>query len=219
MGRKRLINCIVIFFCFCSSIEFAMEEREPAVSLSTLERGIGTSGMDAGNIASILTSQFSAPITPNNFESLKKHIENIREAETLDIQRSHFLEIIHILKGPNVSKDPEKISSAIIQILPFPNDDPLGDAIRNALRRVLKSDTESRDESSGMKDLFAMIQSISDNNQRISDNNQLRRKIKRYKKVFIAVIGAITAVAGAVSTVLPFVISDKQECNCDCTSG
>ena len=212
MTKKLLVDCITLFLCICSSIEFAMDEREQAVSLSALERGIGTSGMEAKDVAGILANQLSVNISPEKFNSLVNHIENIREAETLDIQRSHFLEIIHILKGPNVPRDPEKISSAIIKILPMPNDDPLGDAIKNVLRRVLKSGTESKDESSGMNDLFAMIQSS-------SDNNQLRRKIKRYKKIFVAVIGAVTAVAGAVSTVLPFVLTDKQACNCDCSSG
>lgn len=210
MTRKLLVNCIALFLCFYSSIEFAMEKRESAISLDALERGIGISGMDAGNIASILTSLFSGTITPNDFASLKKHIENIREAETLDIQRSHFLQVIHILKGPNVSKDPEKIANAIIKLIPTPDGDPLDDAIKNALCRVLKSGTE-KDESSGVNDCLAMMQSS-------SDNNQLRRKIKRYKKVFIAVIGAVTAVATAVSTVLPFILSDRQECNCDCSS-
>lgn len=212
MTKKLLIDCVAIFLCFCSLVEFAMEEREPAIELGSLERGMGTSGMKAGDIAGILTNKLSVKIEPKEFRSLVNHINNIRGAETLDIQRSHFLEIIHILKGPNASKDPDKISNVIIKLLPTPDGDPLDAAIRNALRRVLKSGTESRDESSGMNDLFAMIQSS-------NDNTQLRRRIKIYKKIFVAVIGVVTTVAGAVSTILPFILSDKQECNCDCSSG
>jgi hypothetical protein len=211
MTIKLLINCVVIFFCFCSSVEFSMNEREPAISLSSLERGIGTSGMKAEDIAGILINQLSVTVTPKNFGLLTSHIKNIREAETLDIQRSHFLEIIHILKGPNASKDPEKIANAIIQLLPTPDGDPLDDAIKNALRRVLKSETETRDESSGMNDLFAMIQSS-------NDNTQLRSKLKRYKKIFAvvaAVAGTVTTVAGAVATILPFILTSKE---CDCSS-
>jgi hypothetical protein len=212
MTKKLLISCMVHILCFYSSVEFSMEEREPAIALDALERGIGTSGMESLDIATILTNKLSITINPANFRSLVNHIESTRKAETLDIQRAHFLEIIHILKGPNASKDPERIANAIIQLLPTPDGDPLDDAIKNALRRVLRSGTE-KDESSGMNDLFAMIQSS-------DDNMRLRKKIRRYKKIFgvvTAIAGAVTTIAGAVAAVLPFILSSK-ECNCDCSS-